>query len=393
MSEPPKKNAPKTFDIHRTLPTHPHRPPVSRHHTHPTDPVAPPPVVPTRQKPLKPPRPLWRRILKWLMRLFILLVIAALGLLIFIGVWDQRNISAATKKMFNSSNLVALARGGALKTDNYGRVNVLLVGYSADDPGHQGAKLTDSILLLSMNPATHTGYLLSIPRDLYVAIPGNGYGKINEVYEDGGMGLLEQVVDTDLGVSINYYAIIGYTAVKDIVNALGGISVNIQSPDPRGLYDPNINAQDGGPLKLSNGIQTLDGQAALNLTRARGDAYNSYGFPQSDFDRTQHQRQVFAAIKTKLNWKLVLNPRQNSQILNAVAANIKTDVKINEVRALFGLFNSIPNSKLQSLSLNSLNGKDMLQSYITYGGQDALVPAVGPTDFSQIDTAIQQLNQ
>ena len=316
-----------------------------------------------------------------------------LTLCIFIGVWDARNISAASQKMFGSSNLLNLARGGPLKTASNGRVNILIVGYSADDPGHPGAQLTDSILLLSMSPAKHSGYLLSIPRDLYVAIPGNGYGKINEVYQDGGMSLLEQVVGNDFATTINYYAIIDYTAVKAIVNALGGITVNIQSPDPRGLYDPNINTQDGGPLKLSNGPQTLDGQTALNLTRARGDAVDSYGFPQSDFDRTQHQRQVFQAIKDKLNWKLILDPRKNNRILTALATNIKTDIQVGDARPLFGLFSSIPNAQLQSLSLNKLGGKDMLQSYMTYYGQDALVPAAGPTDYSQIDQALQQYDQ
>ena len=236
--------------------------------------------------------------------------------------------------------------------------------------------------------------MLSIPRDLYIAIPGNGYSKINEVYEDGGMELLERVVDSDLGVNVNYYAIIDYTAVRDVVNALDGINVNINSPDGK-LFDPNTDYATGGPLvDLTNGNHTLNGRQALDLTRARGDPSafgDSIGFEQSDFQRTADQRLVFSAIKAKLNWKLLLDPRQNSQILNALASNIKTDIQISEVRPLFGLFNGIPNADLQSLSLNKINGQNLLQSYITYYGQDALVPAAGPTDFSQIQQTIQQL--
>ena len=295
--------------------------------------------------------------------------------------------------MFGNGNLLSLAEGGPLKTGSDGRVNVLIAGYSIDDPGHPGSALTDSIILLSMNPTAKTGFMLSIPRDLYVKIPGFGYAKINEAYPDGGMSLLEQVVSANFNMPIDYYALVNYAAVRDTVNALGGISVNIQSRDPRGLYDSNISPHDGGPLKLANGPQSLNGQTALNLTRARGDSYDSYGFAQADFDRTQDQRQVFTAIKDRLSWKLILNPRQNSQILSAIANNVKTDVSASEIRPLFGLFNSIPSAKLQSLSLRDLGGKNYLSSYTTVYGQSALVPSAGLSDYSQIDQALGQISQ
>jgi len=327
----------------------------------------------------------WKRL-----AIFIVLVlfIAVIGL----GLWDARNISSASQKMFGSGNLFSLVKGGDLKGRSRGRVNVLLVGYSIDDPGHPGANLTDSIIVLSMSTTNKTGYMLSIPRDLYVKIPGFDYGKINETYQDGGISLLEQVISSDFQIPIDYYALINYAAVKDTVNALGGISLNIQSSDSKGLYDPNISPTDGGPLKLNNGLQTLNGQTALNLTRARGDAYGSYGFAQADFDRTQHQRQVLTAIKAKLNWKLILNPRKNSHILNAVANNVKTDLSASEIRPLFGLFNSIPSAQLKSLSLRDLNGHNYLDSYTTIYGQSALVPSAGIDDYSLIDSAISQQN-
>ncbi|HVS78898.1 MAG TPA: LCP family protein [Candidatus Saccharimonadales bacterium] len=331
-------------------------------------------------------RSVWKRAL---LSLILIIFIAV----IVLGTWDARNISAASKKLFGSGNVLSLIKGGTLKGSSDGRVNVLLVGYSVDDPGHPGALLTDSIILLSMSTTSKTGYMLSIPRDLYVQIPGFGYAKINEAYTDGGMKLLEQVITTDFQQPIDYYGIVNYAAVKDTVNALGGITVDIKSPDPRGLYDPNISKHDGGPLKLPNGVQTLDGQTALNLTRARGDAYNSYGFPQSDFDRTEHQRQVLTAIKNKLSWKLVLNPHKNSQILDAIADNVKTDVSVSDARPLFGLFNSIPSAKLKSLSLRDLDGHNYLASYFTPTGEDALIPTAGIGDYSQIVAALNKFDQ
>jgi LCP family protein required for cell wall assembly len=328
-----------------------------------------------------------------LKRIFLLLLVLILGGAVFLGAWDARNISSASSKLFGDGSIISLLESSPLKGSDDNRVNVLLVGYSVDDPGHQGATLTDSIILLSMSTTGKSGYMLSIPRDLYVNIPGNGYGKINEVYQDGGISLLERVINTDFQLPVDYYSIINYASVRDIVNALGGITVNIKSPDPRGLYDPNISPHDGGPLMLTNGPQTLGGQAALNLTRARGDAYGAYGFPQADFDRTEHQRQVLAAIKQKINWKLVLTPWKNSKILDAAAGNIKTDVTAGEARPLFGLFNSIPSSSLQSLSLRDLNGKNYLTDYTTAYGQSALIPAGGIDDYSDIQDALSGINQ
>ena len=334
------------------------------------------------------PKRRWPKIAAFVF-LFILAGVITIG--VFIAVWDAHNISHAGQKLFGNGNIMTLLKGGDLPTDSNGRINILIAGYSADDPGHSGADLTDSIILLSMNPANKTGYMLSIPRDLYVNIPGNGYAKINEAYVDGGMGLLEKVVSQDFDVQISNYALIDYTAVRGIVDALGGISVNINSPDGR-LYDPNKDWTTGGALvDLTNGVHHLNGQQALDLTRARGDP-TQYGVPidfeQSDFQRTADQRQVFSAIKAKLNWKLILNPRQNGQILSATADNVKTDVTASQARPLFSLFNSIPNAKLQSLNLRSLNGTNYLASYRTIYGQSALIPAAGIDDYSQIQAAL-----
>ncbi|HET9721408.1 MAG TPA: LCP family protein [Candidatus Saccharimonadales bacterium] len=336
-------------------------------------------------------KPRWRKVTT---RTILLIFLLALAAILTIGIWDARNISSASQKMFGSGNLLALVNSNGLKTADDGRVNVLVAGYSVDDPGHQGADLTDSILLLSMNPSNHTGYMLSIPRDLYVKIPGFGHAKINEAYKDGGMSLLEQVVESDFDTQINYYALVDYSAVRDVVNALGGVNVTISSPDGR-LYDPNKDWTTGEPLvDLNNGPHHLNGQQALDLTRARGDSspYGySVGFEQSDFQRTADQRLVFTSIKNKLNWKLILNPKKNSQILNAVADNVKTNVTIGEARPLFSLFNNIPSSQLKSLSLRDINGKTYVED--TYYEGSTQSPAAGINDFSEINSALQQFNE
>jgi LCP family protein required for cell wall assembly len=333
------------------------------------------------------------------------IILGTLIIGILIGGYVGGTFLYNTHKLFGGSIFDVLS-SATLKGQSSGRVNILLAGNSADDPGHDGADLTDSILLLSINTKTNQAFLLSIPRDLYVAIPGADHEKINDAYvvgqndsfsqsgyPAGGMGLLEQVVSQDFGIPIDYYALINYAALKDAVNDVGGITVNIQSSDPRGLYDPSVDYATGGPLvKLSNGEHNLNGEEALDLARARGDAYGSYGFAASDFERTANQRLMLVALKQKAETAGVLaNPIKLSDLFNAVGGNVQTDLNLSDVRTLYTLTKSDTNSTIASLSLNNVNGTDLLANYTTYDGQSALVPAAGIDDYSQIQAYLQQI--
>lgn len=324
----------------------------------------------------------------------ILAVVAVLFLpLLFIAAWDARNISRASEKMFGSGNLVTLLNAQQVKKSNDERTNILLIGYSADDPGHDGATLTDSIMVLSLNHDEPKGYMLSVPRDFYVTIPEYGAAKINEAYQAGGAKLLEETIQNSFGIPIHHYVLVDYEAVRDTVDALGGITVNIKSEDPRGIYDPNFKPEEGGPLRLKNGPNQLDGKTALRLTRARGATYGSYGFPRSDFNRTENQRKVLAAIKEKINWKFVLDPRVNGRFFDAIAENVETNIKAGEVLTLYRLFNRVPNGDMRSVSLHDLDKVNYYTGYTTPSGQSVLIPAAGLDNFSQIQNAIKKLNK
>lgn len=275
-----------------------------------------------------------------------LLLFLLVGLLVFVSViaiWNYNNFASASQKLFGSSSVFDLLLSGDASQTS-GRTNILIVGYSVDDPNHAGAQLTDSLLLFSVDHAKKSSFLLSIPRDLYVQIDNYGNAKINEAlqagerngfqaagYPDGGIGLLRKTVSETFDVPIHYHAIINYSAVRDTVEALNGITVDIQSDNERGFYDPNFQPHEGGPLELSNGVQTIDGVTALKLVRARGAAGNAYGFALSDFTRTQNQQVVLKGILDKLSWNTLLDPRKNGELFNAVANNVHTDVQLNEV--------------------------------------------------------------
>jgi LCP family protein required for cell wall assembly len=335
----------------------------------------------------------WKRIVA----VFFLLVLAVGGWLGFKFVYN-------TSKTFQGGIFSALSTT-KLKGEDVGRVNILVAGNSSDDVGHDGAQLTDSIMIISLNTKDNTAFMLSVPRDLWVDIPDYGHAKINEAYVDGqaekfndsgyfpgGMGLLQKTIQENFNLNLNYYALVDYSALRDMVNAVGGITVTIASQDKRGLYDPSVDyANKNLPLvKLTNGVHQLNGAQALGLARARGDAYGSYGFPASDFDRTSNQRQELLALKSKvISAGVLANPAKISSLLDSVGKNVITNMTLGEVRRAYDIGKNVSN--IQSVGLNSVQGKDLLASYTTPLGQSALIPASGLDDFTQIQALIKQL--
>src|SRR5689334_14450006 len=117
----------------------------------------------------------WKKFWKWT-------GITAGLLFLFVGGYLGWKILHNELKIFGWKGIVSLVQPAKLRGEDTGHVTVLLAGNSADDPGHSGGDLTDSIMLLSLNTKTHTAFMLSIPRDLYVTIPNSDgdTGKINE---------------------------------------------------------------------------------------------------------------------------------------------------------------------------------------------------------------------
>lgn len=350
-------------------------------------------------EPEKPQKPKWKVFLK---RTLIVLAI----LLALCGVWVGWKFVSNGIKIFGWRGVIDALRTTKLKGEDQGRVTILLAGNSADDAGHGGAELTDSIMLASIDTKNKTGYIMSIPRDLYVDIPGFGYAKINEAYQDGkrssfsgsgypagGMGLLEKTISQTFGLDIQYYALVNYTALEHAVNAVGGIDITIESTDPRGLYDPSLDLQTREPLvKLPNGIVHLDGRQALDLARARGHSSRAYGYGSGDFTRTQNQRKILLGIKDKAGSVGTLsNPVKLGQLFDSLGDNVQTDLKSSEVKRLFQLSKQIPSSKVVSASLNDADGKDLLKSYTNRRGQSALIPALGIDDYTDIRAYVSRL--
>lgn len=137
---------------------------------------------------------------------------------------------------------------------------------------------------------------LSIPRDTLAAIPGAGNDKINAAYRFGGAELQVETVEQLLGIEINHVAIVDFAGFRDLINAIGGVDIELDRPVCNeisgGVYNVNI-----GPGKIRDGEVHLNGELALALARTRS---SSCGPPVTDLDRTRFQQLIIQGMKERL---------------------------------------------------------------------------------------------
>ncbi len=216
--------------------------------------------------------------------------------------------------------------------DGSSRVNVLIMGLDARDwEAGAGAPRTDTMMVLTFDPVTQTAGMLSIPRDLWVEIPGFGHDKINNAYAlgegnrlpGGGPGLAVQTVEQLLGISINYYAQIDFIAFEQFIDIIGGVKIDVPSDIRVQLIGEEITHL------IRDGRQTLNGEYALAYARNRKEG-------DGDFSRAERQQQVILAIRDQLAREDVRAVVFNNtlQIYETLATGINTNMSIGEALSL-----------------------------------------------------------
>lgn len=327
-------------------------------------------------------------------------------LLVLIGGFFLVRFILAGGQIFKGNVFNAIfADGKPLETDENGRSNIVVFGTSEDDPGHEGAELSDSILVISIDQKKNDAFMVSLPRDFYVDYGMaciSGYeGKVNEVYmcgkangndsEDAGQEALRNKVGDIFGLDIQYSAHVNYQAMRSIVDAVGGITVKIESDDPRGILDRNFDWKCNYQchyVKWPNGDAQLDGEQALALARARGSIAPTYGLSGGNFDREQYQRKILVAIKDKaVSAGTLANPVAVNGLIDALGENVRTNFEAAEVKTLARLGQDITNDKIRSLSL--VEEENQLVTTGDIAGMSIVQPAAGLTDYSQIQAAVR----
>jgi len=256
------------------------------------------------------------------------------------------------------------------------RVNLLVMGYGGGN--HNGAYLTDSMVIMSMTPQSHHTTLVSVPRDLWVQIPpGSGqYHKINASYEFGsnnnanpaaGGAAAAAKVALVTGLDVKYWLTINFQGFREFINSIGGIDVYV--PD---AFTANYPANDDPSINpnwikvhFSKGMQHMDGETAIRYARARYVLDNpSEG---SDFARSARQQIMIKAALTKVKqistWPSLFNA------LNALQHTIYTNLSLADLMQ-FALKMDLSNAHRVGLS-----NQNVLVDATSPDGQYILKPA------------------
>ena len=338
-----------------------------------------------------------KRIVKWIV---IILIVAILGVLGYFAV----KVYIAGGNVFSGNPLDMLVAKTRLEEDSDGRTNVLIFGtsgYSMDESAWDGAMLTDSIMVVSVDQDNHDAYMVSLPRDLYVRnecpVLGKTQGKLNEVFycayaenkdEKAGAEALMEKTGEILGLDIHYYAHADWTALVQAVDAVGGVDVKIESDDPRGIYDSSTG------LKFANGeVAHLSGEKALALARARNHNYGDYGLASGNYAREQNQQKILIALQQKaLSVGTLLNPVAVNGLIDSIGNNLITSFESGQVQTLIDLVSNIGDGDMKSLPLvGRENGEpDLVGSYSPGGSYAGEAPLAGVFDYSDIQSYIRQ---
>jgi len=230
------------------------------------------------------------------------------------------------------------------------RVNILLMGIDQRNY-EEGPWRTDTMIVVSVDPATKSAGMLSIPRDLWVLIPGFQESRINNAhfigdaskYPGGGPALAKKTVQHSLGVPVHYYVRLNFTAFENLVDLIGGIDVQVE----RTIHDPEYPKENDPGVELFHvdaGLQHMDGKTALKYARSRHDD------PMGDFGRARRQQQVMLAIRDKImqvNALPRLLPRAG-EIASTLGDAIQTDLSLQQMMGLARLGTQIDRNRIKS---------------------------------------------
>jgi LCP family protein required for cell wall assembly len=212
-----------------------------------------------------------------------------------------------------------------------GAFTVLLLGSDDDSKFSSDHVLTQSMILVRVNPATKEVVMLSIPRDLYVHLSTGGFGKIDGAYSYGAAGAAIATVEQDFNVHVDDYIWVGLLGLIKVIDAIGGIDVVTSNPVMDDYYPADVYG--GDPygyqrVAVLAGPQHLDGIHAMQYVRSR------HGDLESDYGRSKRQQQVLQAIRLKAKQ---LSPTDIPALAAAIGGEMKTSIGLDKVARLVPL--------------------------------------------------------
>jgi LCP family protein required for cell wall assembly len=249
--------------------------------------------------------------------------------------------------------------------DGASRINILFVGLRGGDPLEADCPFcTDTLILLTVDPATKTAGMLSIPRDMWVNIPGFGFSRINTAWSlgrgsklpGGGPALTMKTVSHFIGVPVDYYVQVDFDTFVDIIDLLGGVDVY---NDERIVLDPMAHGKDFPKVRMTCcGIRHLNGATALAYSRCR---HMEQGCKDGDVGRAKRQQKVIFGLRDKVfdpeNFpKLVA---QAPYLYKTFSAGIHTNMPLADAIKLAVLAREIPKDNIKNAVIDN--------SMVSYG--------------------------
>lgn len=223
-------------------------------------------------------------------------------------------------------------------------INILLLG--TDTRPDQDATRTDAMILVHFNPKSGRASLLSIPRDLWVDIPGFGPKRINAAYplgenqfgRGGGGALVKETVSNLVGVPVHHFVLVDFEGFKKVIDTIGGITIDVPGP----IDDPNYPTEDYRTVSIhfDQGPQHMDGERALIYARTR--------HADSDFGRNERQQQVLVAIFQQMRDQGLLSQlTMLDDYTGALRDYVRTDMTRSQMLDLAQLAPGIDLNKVQ----------------------------------------------
>lgn len=274
------------------------------------------------------------------------------------------------------------------------RLNIALFGLRGLGEENTGDLLTDTIILISLKKSAGQAALISLPRDLYIEMPGfDKKEKINFAYSYGGLDYGKKTVSYITDLYIDYAISANFIAFEEVIDTLGGIAIYLDQPfeedfqwakegweESQYWFKKKIDGEERWVFHLPAGQNFLNSQTALYYSRSR--------FSTSDFDRMRRQQQVLLAIKDKaLSLGVLTNPVKIYNLLDVLGRNIRADMSLADIKELINLASAVNARDIKRKVFDTGPEGLLYQTFID--GQYVLLP-VGD-DFSQIQDAMKNI--
>ena len=236
-----------------------------------------------------------------------------------------------------------VSRKEEVNLNNKDSFSILLMGVDTGDLGRTDTGRSDAIMVATVSPEDNKTQVISIPRDTYMEIVGYGtFDKVNHAYAFGGPAMSMDSLEKYLDIPIDHYAAINLKGIQDLVNAVGGVTVNNDLTFTNGGHSFGI------------GQIELNGEEALAFVRMR------YDDPRGDYGRQERQRLVIQGIMQQL---ISINSMTKYQsILDAISDNMKTDMDFSTMQKIALDYRDA----FSTIQMDQLQGEGFMQDGVSY---------------------------